>query len=167
MSTVADRLAARVEAVELEVGELRAALEAPPAPLQAPPPAAGPSCQVEDLARRVEALEGTVGRLAGLLVEAVARTLAARVSLLDAAPAPRRRVAEVNPGQVEERSEAEAPAGGRGATGDRPTNAERNARKLAAAQARALAAGEEPPATVSALRAARRRAAAAKGESNG
>ena len=117
-----------------------------------------------------------MGRLAGLLVEAarrldaaedVARTLAARVSLLDAAPAPRRRVAEVNPGQVEERSEAEAPAGGRGATGDRPTNAERNARKLAAAQARALAAGEEPPATVSALRAARRRAAAAKGESNG
>ena len=161
MSTVADRLAARVEAVELEVGELRAALEAPPAPLQAPPPAAGPSCQVEDLARRVEALEGTVGRLAGLLVEAVARTLAARVSLLDAAPAPRRRVAEVNPGQVEERGEAEAPAG------DRPTNAERNARKLAAAQARALAAGEEPPATMSALRAARRRRTAAKGESNG
>ena len=154
MSRLAEHLTARLDAMELDLAELRATLEAPPAPLQAPPTDGG----TEALARRVEALEGTVGLLV-LLVEAARRldaaedvARAARVSLLDAAPPPRRRVAEVTPGQVEERGEA----------GDRPTNAERDVRRLAAARARALAAEEEPPATVSAWRAARR--AAAKGD---
>lgn len=110
MSRLAEHLTARLDAMELDLAELRAELARPP---EVENLDAGISVQVEALTLRLaalstrteERLDALSTRLRGRLreleirldaAEDVARTLTARAALLDAAP-PRRRVAELAP----------------------------------------------------------------------